>query len=117
MGLQIEVTGPVLEYAGEQYHDKLVNVKYYLKFSKQGDNPEVDTRVIGDTEDGKGMPFSGQCKTEVEGKTLDELVTRVEQVAIKLMQTEINIYNKLQNVAIKPRVIQSPTNIQNGLEG
>lgn len=110
MVLQIEVTGPVLTYAGEQFHDKLVNVKYHLKCWKEGDNPEADTPVID-------KDFSGQCKTQVEGKTLDELVTRVEQTAIKLMQAEINIYNKLQNIVIKPRVAQSVTNIQNGLEG
>lgn len=117
MALQIKVVGPELAYAGDKFKDELLVVRYYLKCWEVGDNPETDVPIIGNTPDGKGMPFNGQCKTVVEGKTLDDLVSRVEQVAVKQMQKVINIHNKLEVIVEKQRVIDSSVNIQNALEG
>jgi len=110
MALQIQITGPILTDAGEQFGGTLVNVEYILKCWKAGDNPAIAVPVID-------KKFSGKCKTQVEGVTLDELVIRVEQEAIRQMQPVIDSYNRLQSIAAIPRIAQSAANIQTGLKG
>lgn len=109
MALQIEVTGPVITSAGEQYYNKLVNAEFHLKCWKEGD-PKTATPVID-------RKFPHQQKTVVEGKTTDELAARVEKAAAEQIQAVIDTYKYAKGIETKLRVTQMAANIQGVLKG
>jgi len=117
MTLQIEITGPVITNAGEQFHNKLVFSEFTLELWPEG----VDKKIV---EPVKIQKFKYQQKTEVTGKTTDELAKRVEEAAKVDIQNAIDDYKtevagETYNQVFEKdaRITQMAPNIQEVLNG
>lgn len=110
MALQIEITGPVITPAGEQYHNKMVNAEFQLKCWKEGDDIQTAAPVID-----KKFPYSQ--KTVVEGKTVNDLASRVEEKVAKQIKQEISSYEYAKIIEAKARVTKMADNIKAMVEG
>jgi hypothetical protein len=109
--MQIEVTGPVVTSAGENYHNKMVISTFTLKCWEDGVDKKVVPPVIN-------QEFSYQQKTEAEDKTTDELAKRVEEKAKIDMQKTLDGHGKdtyEESFGKDARVIQMASNIQGAL--
>ena len=118
MPLQIEITGPVITNAGEQFHNKLVLSEFTLNIWPEGVDKKTTEPVI------KDKKFRYQQKTEVVGKATDELAKRVEDLAVVDIQKVIDEHKAevagetyTQVFEKDARITQMAPNIQEVLNG
>ena len=114
MALQLEVSGPVITSAGERYKNKLVNAEFTLKCWPEG----ADTKTAEPVIDKK---FTCRQKTEIDGKTLDELPGTVTEENEKQIAREMNevisAYDYAKQVEGETLITGMASKIQETLNG
>lgn len=114
MGLQVEVSGPVITSAGERYKNKLVNAEFHLKCWPEGADTKTTEPVID-------QKFSCQQKTEIDDKVLEQLPDSVTEDNEKQIAREMNkviiAYNYARQVEDETKITGMASKIKGVLNG